>query len=219
MRLKIVVIDLEMPARVKKWCLRVGIPLGAVLGGGAIAWAAGLHTWNPGDKLLATDLNANFAYLQGEIGAGIVPSGAVMAFNLPACPTGWAPVPSAAGRVVVGTSPTLILGATVGADTVALSDAQLPAHAHGIADPGHHHASGELTFMTWSCMTPPLGFAGGGAYSTNGGCTGTGGQSGIGTMATTAAATTGITGTAATGGGQPFDNRQASVAFLYCQKN
>jgi hypothetical protein len=67
MKLKIVVIDLEIPPRTKKWLLRIGIPLAVLLGGGAIAWAATLHTWNTGDTLQASDLNGNFAGLQGQL--------------------------------------------------------------------------------------------------------------------------------------------------------
>jgi hypothetical protein len=69
MKLKIVVIDLEIPPKVKKWGLRISIPLAVLLGGSAIAWAATLHTWNTGDTLQATDLNGNFAALQAEITA------------------------------------------------------------------------------------------------------------------------------------------------------
>jgi hypothetical protein len=67
MKLKVYVIDWEIPPRGKRWGLRVGIPLGLLLGGGAIAWAAGLHTWANGDTLNATDLNGNFTNLQGQI--------------------------------------------------------------------------------------------------------------------------------------------------------
>jgi hypothetical protein len=67
MKLKVVIVDLEIPPRVKRWALRVGIPLGVVLGGGAVAWAAGLVTWTTGTTLTAADLNNNFAYLQSEI--------------------------------------------------------------------------------------------------------------------------------------------------------
>ena len=67
MKIKIAVIDLEIPPRVKKWALRIGIPLGVLFGGGAAAWAGGLVTWNSGQTLKASDLNANFAYLQSEI--------------------------------------------------------------------------------------------------------------------------------------------------------
>jgi len=67
MKIKIAVIDLEIPPRVKKWALRIGIPLGVLFGGGAAAWAGGLLTWSSGQTLKASDLNANFAYLQSEI--------------------------------------------------------------------------------------------------------------------------------------------------------
>jgi hypothetical protein len=68
MKLKVYVIDFEVAPSLKKWGIRVGIPLGLLLGGGALAWAAsGLTTWNPGDALQASALNGNFAYLQGEI--------------------------------------------------------------------------------------------------------------------------------------------------------
>lgn len=51
----------------KKWGLRIGI-LGLALGGTAVALAGGpLHPWATGDVLQASDLNENFANLQGQI--------------------------------------------------------------------------------------------------------------------------------------------------------
>ena len=67
MKLKMVVVDFEIPARVKKWGLRVGIPAAVLLGGGAIAYAGGLTTFTDGQTLHASDLNANFTALQGQI--------------------------------------------------------------------------------------------------------------------------------------------------------
>lgn len=67
MKLKVYVVDLEIPASVKRWGLRIGIPAAVVLGGATAAWAAGLHTWNTGDTLNATDLNNNFSALQSQI--------------------------------------------------------------------------------------------------------------------------------------------------------
>jgi hypothetical protein len=63
------VVGWEISPRARKWGLRIGIPLAVLLGGSAVAWAAGLHTWSTGDTLQAADLNANFAYLQSEITA------------------------------------------------------------------------------------------------------------------------------------------------------
>jgi len=67
MKLKVVVLDLELTPRFQKWAVRIGAVAALVLGGGAIAWAAGLHTWNQDDVLNATDLNGNFTTLQGQI--------------------------------------------------------------------------------------------------------------------------------------------------------
>jgi hypothetical protein len=67
MRLKVVTIDFHIPRSVRKWGVRLGIPVGVLLSGGAIAWAAGLHAWNQGDTLNASDLNGNFSYLESQI--------------------------------------------------------------------------------------------------------------------------------------------------------
>jgi len=75
-KLKVYVIDLEIPAHVKRWTLRIGA-LVLVLGGAAIAIAATpLHTWATGDTLQATDLNGNFTNLQAQINSGFVLNGA-----------------------------------------------------------------------------------------------------------------------------------------------
>ena len=67
MKIKVYVVDMEIPVRVKKWALGVGVPAAVVLGGGAVAWASGLVTWTSGQTLLAADLNNNFSYLQNQI--------------------------------------------------------------------------------------------------------------------------------------------------------
>ena len=54
MKLKIVVVDFEIPPRVKLWALRIGIPV-ALVGAGAIAHAA--IPFKTGDMLQAADLN------------------------------------------------------------------------------------------------------------------------------------------------------------------
>ena len=66
MKLKVYVIDLEVPPRVKKWGLRIGIPA-VVLTVAGVAFAGPLHTWNQGDTLNASDLNGNFTNLQQEV--------------------------------------------------------------------------------------------------------------------------------------------------------
>lgn len=136
----------------------------------------------------------------GTLVTQIVPSGAVMAFDLAACPAGWTPMVPAAGRVVVGATTGLARGATAGADSVALSADQMPSHSHGVNDPGHlHQVPNTINYN----IAPSFA----------------GGPQGIGqaTVNTTAAVTN--VSVHAAGGGQPFDNRQASLALLYCKKS
>jgi C1q domain len=66
MKLKIVVVDFEIPMKVKKWAVRAGIPA-VILTVAAVAYADTLHTWATGDTLNASDLNGNFANLQSQI--------------------------------------------------------------------------------------------------------------------------------------------------------
>ncbi len=137
----------------------------------------------------------------GTLGTQVVPAGAVMAFDLAACPTGWSALADAQGRVIVGSSATVARNAKVGGDQVTLTSAQMPAHTHGVTDPGHAHTVDN----TINYGLPPV-------FSTAG-------NQGVGQASISSrAAVTGIS-IQSTGGGQPFDNRQASLALLYCKKN
>lgn len=67
-----------------------------------------------------------------------VPSGAVMAFDLDACPPGWSEHLVARGRTVVGTNPDAVNGLTAraraqqfGVERAGLSVAEMPSHNHG----------------------------------------------------------------------------------------
>jgi phage-related tail fiber protein len=93
MKLKIVIVDLEIPPRVKRWGLRLGIPAVVLLGGAAVAYAGGLVTlvtWSQGQTLNASDLNANFAAVQ-------TPPGTIVAYGgsesgdggVDEAPSGW----------------------------------------------------------------------------------------------------------------------------------
>jgi hypothetical protein len=128
----------------------------------------------------------------------VVPTGAVMAFNLSACPAGWSPLSSANGRVIVGAG-ALSVGQTAGSDQVTLTVQEMPSHTHG---PG-----GAVNFIVdeYPTICNGDGYV---ACNTAQICGGASGTSICGKSATSA-----------TGGGQPFDNRQASLALLYCQKN
>jgi hypothetical protein len=69
MKWKVVTVDLEIPARVKRWVLRVGIPACVLLGGGALAWAGLPHTFADGQVLSAQDLDDNFNALDTRLTA------------------------------------------------------------------------------------------------------------------------------------------------------
>ena len=67
MKLKIVIVDFEIPARVKRWALRIAIPA-VVVGAAAVAFAAPTWTIFQGATMLtAQQLNDNFSILQGQI--------------------------------------------------------------------------------------------------------------------------------------------------------
>jgi hypothetical protein len=60
MRVKLVVVDLEVSPRVKAWAKWLGLPLAILLGTTAIVRAADPNIWHANDVLTANDLNASF---------------------------------------------------------------------------------------------------------------------------------------------------------------
>jgi hypothetical protein len=111
-------------------------------------------TWNsagePGPAGPAGAPGSNGANgLAGAAGApgangvdAVAPAGAVMYFDLAACPAGWTSFDAAGGRYLVGLPTGGTAGAAVG---TALSDQEnrpTGQHTHGVTDPGHFHAVG-----------------------------------------------------------------------------
>jgi microcystin-dependent protein len=150
----------------------------------------------------------NASNATGSLAAQVVPAGAVMAFDLDACPAGWSAYAPARGRAVVGADTGLARGALVGNNTLSLTADQLPAHNHtGTTGPGNaapynivhqHGAEARGTHVT--------GFSGGPV-------------TGADNDAWPLAIHTHNFTTSTVGKGAAFDNRQASVALLYCRKN
>jgi hypothetical protein len=66
MKLKVVIVDLELSPRAKRLALRIGIPL-LVLGGATVAYASVPVNFMAGSTLHAADLNANFTALDARI--------------------------------------------------------------------------------------------------------------------------------------------------------
>jgi hypothetical protein len=145
----------------------------------------------------------------GALAQQIVPAGAVMAFDLPSCPAGWSELTQARGRVLIGLTSGLTRGTAVGANSLTLSTAQLPAHSHtGTTGPGKRmkyrivgttgtarnrdHASGWSSTSMWLDYDDDI-------YPMS-------------------AHTHDFT-TDATGSGAAVDNRQESLPLLYCKKS
>jgi hypothetical protein len=188
MKLKVYVVDFEIPPRAKKWALRLGIPA-VVISGAAAAFALPV-TFTDGQTLKAADLNNNFGYL--------VPSGAVVAFNLQKCPTGWTAMAQAGGRTIVGVNSAggnglsqRNLGDTPGEETHTLSIAEMPSHSHTSVI----YATVGTSFTNG---TTGLQIQGGTSVATN-----------LGESIPSNAA----------GGGNAFPIMQPSIALLYCQKD
>jgi len=71
---------------------------------------------------------------------GGVPSGAVMFFDLAACPAGWSEMTSARGRYIAGKTSSGTLAATVGTALTDKENRAVGKHNHSITDPGHGHS-------------------------------------------------------------------------------
>ena len=147
-----------------------------------------------------------------------------MAFNLASCPSGWSALAGATGRIIVGVGSngtnSFALNATGGADSVVLSTANLPPHAHTVDPPStilamdlmapHSHTESAITSNTTRT-------AGGSSTPFTSG--------GAATSANSAGTPTGTVDIASfssdngPGSSTAVDNRQAYYALLYCQKN
>lgn len=122
-------------------------------------------------------------------------AGAVMAFNLSACPVGWAALPAANGRTIIGTGTSTAAGATAhtlgqtgGEETHTLTTAELPSHSHATHWLVHneHGASSYGAFASGNSNAPE------GDYFTE--------------------------PTEASGSGTAFNTMPAYLSLLYCYK-
>jgi hypothetical protein len=72
--------------------------------------------------------------------ASMVPSGAVMFFNLSTCPSGWHELTDARGRYLTGLPAGGTLAASVGTALSNQENRAVGRHNHSIWDPGHNHS-------------------------------------------------------------------------------
>lgn len=84
---------------------------------------------------------AGAAGAAGARGAdAVAPGGAVMFFDLAACPAGWTAFDAARGRTLVGVNNGGTRGGTAGTPLGDLEDRAVGQHVHGVTDPGHGHS-------------------------------------------------------------------------------
>jgi hypothetical protein len=77
----------------------------------------------------------------GPAGAdAVAPGGAVMYFDLPACPAGWEEYTAGRGRYLVGLNSGGTPGAAVGTALGNEENRAVGQHSHGVTDPGHAHS-------------------------------------------------------------------------------
>jgi hypothetical protein len=199
--------------------LHAGIAVTFIVCAGAVVYANVPKTFSSQTTLTAADLNTNFSDLDSRLLAlegKVIPAGAVMYFNLSACPAGWSALTAAQGRYIVGMPGGGSLAATVG---TALSDKENRAvgqhahtatdagHSHPISDPGHAHGEWiDSGSMTWYINNVTFGSSGTARGGTNTATTGI-----TATNSGNANVTVGNAGTVA-GTNAPF------LQLLVCQK-
>lgn len=92
----------------------------------------------------------------GALAQQVVPSGAVMAFDLAACPAGWTPMASAAGRAIIGVNSganglsARALGATVGEERHTMTVAEMPSHYHNLVLNSYSPGACGLWTVNWN---------------------------------------------------------------------
>lgn len=117
-----------------------------VVAGVALAQPA-LSTFQADAPARADEMNTNFT----NVAAFTVPPGAVMLFDLAACPTGWSPFAEGTGRLLMGKPGAGTLKQTFGA---ALAGNGVPVHGHstGVAG-GHTHSGNTGNWVNWRTTT------------------------------------------------------------------
>ncbi|HEY7823810.1 MAG TPA: hypothetical protein VIG24_13290 [Acidimicrobiia bacterium] len=188
---------------------------------GLTATAAELNKLD-GATVTTAELNTLDGVDTAGTGFGYVPQGGIIMWSgaISAIPTGWAlcdgtsGTPDLTGRFVVhadaDSGGTYAPGDTGGADSVTLTEAQIPAHVHGVnlttsEDGAHTHSYTRSGINNISVNTFPLGAVNRGSTSD------TTGEAGAHTHS--------VTGdTDSTGGGTAHENRPPYYALAYIMK-
>jgi len=184
------------------------------VGGSEDTWGTQLNAnWTALDTLLGGVTQSEFALLSGQ--TSLVPAGVIVMWSgsVASIPSGWlicdgtSGTPDLRNRFVVGAGDAYAVADTGGADSVTLTEAQMPAHTHtGSTDSAGDHSH------TFSAFVP-----GGNAGEND-----PGGMDYIdppGTYSTsTAGAHTHTVTVGSTGGGTSHENRPLYYALAYIMK-
>jgi len=141
-----------------------------------------------------------------------IPAGAVMAFDLSACPTGWTELVSARGRTIVGLNPGDASfdtqGETGGEKTHTLTINEMPSHNHGLFS-GSSFWDSTVGFAWANPNNYVLGMAVMYNYASQ--------YSALDYYKTVTS--NGQILMEETGGNQPHNNLQPYITLIYCKKN
>ncbi len=136
--------QLTTRSRRPRWVLPAVASL--VVAGVALAQPA-LSTFQANAPARADEVNGNFT----SLAAFTVPPGAVMLFDLAACPAGWSAFAEGSGRLLMGRPGGGTLKQTFGA---ALVGNGVPVHAHSTGVAGNHTHSGSTgNWAGWRTST------------------------------------------------------------------
>ena len=164
-------VNINIDNRVHYTLLAIAFVL--ILGIGVYALAPSIDTssgYHESEQVSIMDSSGVEKTLQEAINDGsLIPSGAVMAFDLTGCPDGWSEYTSARDRTIIGSGSSYTRGATGGEATHTLTVAEMPSHRHSFgANSGPW--DGVSRPLGWSLQTPSThytAYTGGGAAHNN----------------------------------------------------
>jgi hypothetical protein len=114
-----------------------------------MAWSAKTYTFSPSTTIFSAQVNQNFDDLVDDINTAM-PSGGIIIWSgsVASIPSGWYlcngsnSTPDLRGKFVYGAGGSYAVGATGGAETHTLSEAEMPSHRHAIKADGGTSDSG-----------------------------------------------------------------------------
>jgi hypothetical protein len=148
----------------------------------------------------------------------LVPSGAVMFFNLGTCPSGWHELTDARGRYLAGLPGGGTLAASVGTALSNQENRTVGRHRHSTSDPRHSHSVSDPRHRHY---VPSVLYSGGSRGDENGGPYYVGGSSGYNSnySSTGISVNSSATGISINYDGSVYGTNAPYLQLLVCQKD